>query len=202
MIHSEPSPPRAHPTPRRSDGFPGAGRIRVAVGLPPPKRFGPQLVEPFKVGREHPRIGGRPPEIPCAATPKRPAHPKIAQRDIANHGLVSDVAKVRPSAAFSDRTLVEAIADHHSRTPNRVRVHRQSSPSRWARAPKDRGVRPPEIPCATTPERPARPKMAQRALSIMDLPPTWPRSTRESASPDGLTSRRAGLSPSTLPRAV
>ena len=79
--------------------------------------------------------------------------------------------------------------------PKRVRSTASRFLQGGTRVPKDREVRPPETLCAATPERPAHPKVAQRTivhpLSIMDLSPTWPRSVRPSAFPDGLTSRRS-----------
>ena len=44
------------------------------------------------MGRKYPKMGSSA-GIPSAATPERPAHPKVAHAAIADHGLVPDFAK-------------------------------------------------------------------------------------------------------------
>ena len=87
--------------------------------------FGPRLIEPPKVGRKYPKMGSSA-GIPSAATPERPAHPKVAHAAIADHGLVPDFAKgsdpfVRLVAA--GHSIAVAYESLHPDAKARVSVH-------------------------------------------------------------------------------
>ena len=94
----DPPPP---PTAPASSSRGGAGRpesrrrdsIRVADGLPRRNAFGARPIEFPRWGASIPRWEVSSAEIPHAAMPERPAHPKMAHAAIAGHGLVPDLAK-------------------------------------------------------------------------------------------------------------